>query len=140
MMSVIQFKLISFSRICKCYSNMVKLNCGFLETLQVIGINHHVQMQPLHMQWMLNTWCSSYACSLQAQVLSCVLELDNMLLMPSHALNFHALCIHVILIRGHNCTQSCVSILLQKGATSWRMILFRTASILLEKMQQVWPH
>jgi hypothetical protein len=23
---------------------MVKLNCGFLETLQVVGINHHVQM------------------------------------------------------------------------------------------------
>jgi hypothetical protein len=139
-MSVIQFKLISFSRICKCYSNMVKLNCGFLEALQVIGINFHMQMHPLHIQWMLNTWYSRYACSLQDQVLSCVLQLDNMLLMPLHALNFHASCVHVILVRGHNCTQSCASILLQKGAPSWRMILFRTASILLEKMQQVWPH
>lgn len=140
MMSVIQFKLISFSRICKCYSNMVKLNCGFLETSQVIGINHHMQMHPLHIQWMINTWCSRYACSLQAQVLSCVLQLDNMLLTPSHALNFHASCVHVILVRGHNCTQSCASILLQKGGPSWRKILFRTASILLEKMQEVWPH
>jgi len=140
MLSVIQFKLISFSRICKCKSSMVKLNWGFLETLQVIGINHNVQMQPLHMQWMLNTWCSRYACSLQAWVLSCVLEFDNMLLMPSHAFNFHASCVQVILVRGPICTQSCASILLQKGATSWRMILFRTASILLEKMQQVWPH
>ncbi len=137
---MLSVKLISFSRICKCNSSMVKLNGGFLETLQVIGINHNVQMHPLHMQWMLNTWCSRYACSLQAWVLSCVLEFDNMLLMPWHAFNFHASCVHVILVRGHNCTQSCASILLQKGATSWRMILFRTASILLEKMHQVWPH
>jgi hypothetical protein len=29
-----------------------------------------------------------------------------------HAFNFHASCVHVILVRGNNCTKSCASIVL----------------------------